>query len=220
MAMFLNGFHVELSSPTFTAKVLDVPDPADMKRLRSAHDRDWFLHWRDGKAYVLPRVPVPSTSIGEACKLETANHDHLHILTARLNDVLPGKFPWYEAFRRRPYSFLGQKDEIVALVTGDWHGLSSLVKEFKIQPCFELDPRLVEIHKDDTVIGLFMKVSFHWSILAPVNQLRDGGVDLTGLHVVRRNPGQGERHLVGTIEAVTGNDVLLSGHGSQEAHFR
>jgi hypothetical protein len=210
MAIFLNGYQVELSSPTFTASVLDVPDPAEMRRFRAAHDKDWFLYWRDGKAYALPRVAAPSTCIGEERQLETTNHDHLHILTARLNDVLPAKFPWYEAFRKRPYSFLGQKDEIVALVTRTWNGLSPLVKEFEIRPRFELDPRLVEIHKDETVIGLFMKVAFHWSILAPVNQLRDAGLDLAGLHVVHRNPGQCERRLVGTIAEVGGNEVLLS----------
>lgn len=210
MAIFLNGFRVKLSSPTFTASVIDVPDPSEMKRLRATHDKEWFLHWREGKAYAMPRVPAPSASVGAEQKLETANHDHLHLLTARINDVLPAKFPSYKAFRRRPFSFLGQKDEIVGLVTATWNGLSPLVKEFKIRPRFELDPRLVEIHKDDTEIGLFMKVAFNWNILAPVNQLRDAGLDLAGLHVVRRNPSQGERRLVGTIAEVRGNDVLLS----------
>jgi hypothetical protein len=210
MAIYLNGFRVELSAPSFTARVLEVPDSGDMKRLRALHDKEWFLFWRDGKGYALPRVLAPSTPLGEERKLETANHDHLHLITARLNDVLPEKFPSYKAFRRRPYSFLGQKDEIVTLITETWSSLSPLVKEFKIRPRFELDPRLVEIHKDETAISLVMKVAFHWNILSPLDQLRDAGLDLAGLHVVHRNPGQGARRLVGTIQAVSGDSVLLS----------
>jgi hypothetical protein len=181
-----------------------------MKRLRAAHCKEWFLHWRGGKAYALPRLSSPATVVGEERQLECANHDHLHILTSRLNDVLPEKFPSYEAFRRRPFAFLGRKDEIVGAVSGKWSGLSPLVSLFKIRPRFELDPRLVELRNGETFIALFMSVGMTWNVIAPLTELQQAGIDLAGLHVVRRNPTPEERRLVGKIASVSDETVFLA----------
>jgi hypothetical protein len=190
--------------------VLDIPEPGEMRRVRAAHQEEWFFHWRGGKAYALPRIPAPATLVGEELQLECANHDNLHILTSRLNDALPDRFPSYEAFRRRPFAFLGRKDEIVGAVTGKSSGLSPLVSLFKIRPRFELDPRLVELRNGQTFIGLFMNVGMHWNVIAPLNDLQHAGIDLAGLHVVRRNPTPEERHLVGKIASVSQDTVYLA----------
>ncbi len=210
MVTSLNGFRVEVSAPMFTARVLEVSDPGQMKQLRAEHRAEWFFHWRAGKAYALPRVPSPARLVGDEQPLECANHDHLHILTSRLNDVLPDRFPSYEAFRRRPFAFLGRKDEIVGAVTANWSGLSPLVSLFKIRPRFELDPRLVELRNGETFIALFMNVGMHWNVLAPLDELQQAGIDLAGLHVVRRDPAPEQRRLVGKIASVSHDTVHLS----------
>ena len=55
--------------------------------------------------------------VGEETQLVCADHTYLHVLTARINDCLPSCFPQYEAFRRKPFAFLGRKDEFVSKIT-------------------------------------------------------------------------------------------------------
>src|SRR5215467_4823781 len=102
MSISLNGFHVQFSQPSFPTYVRDVPDPKIMRQLRSEFADDWFLHYRDGHAYGIPLKPTPSKPFGEVRQLACAEHMGLAVLAARINDALPGAFPDYEAFRRRP----------------------------------------------------------------------------------------------------------------------
>ncbi|RUL84039.1 stem cell self-renewal protein Piwi domain-containing protein [Tautonia sociabilis] len=179
-----------------------------MKALRTRYGKEWFLHWRGGRAYCLPRADEPSEPIGKMEDLSTDVHDHLHLVVARLNDVLPDVFPQYEAFRRRPFSFLGRKDEIVRLVTKGWPNLHPLVNEFKISPQFELDPRIIEVRKGETSAAVVLRIGMKWQVLAPLDRLKGAGIDLSGLAVVRRNPAVTERRLVGTIASVGANVEL------------
>lgn len=210
MDLLLNGFNVTFSSSTFTANVAELPDPDAVAGLRQKHGSEWFLYWRSGKLFAIPKAVSPRTSVGHPMPLEWSEHDHLHLLVARLNDKLPEKFPEWEAFRHRPFTFIGRKGEIVAEATAGWHGLSPLVSLFKIRPTFELDPRIIELREGDVRVGLFMAVETKWDIFAPVNDLVDAGIDVAGLHVVRRNPAPEQRRLVGRIERVVGDQVQLS----------
>ena len=210
MAILLNGFRVRLSANHFTVQVRDVADPSRMKALREEFQTDWFLSWRGGKAYGIPRSDDASTAFGKKETLACDDHDHMHLLTARLSDVLPQRFPKYKAFRRRPFAFLGKKEEIVGLITKTWNDVPPIVKEFKIRPRFELDPRIIELRPNLTEIAIFLRICLNWSILAPIEGLREAGIDLAGLHVIRRNPSLDERRLVGTINSVKGDEVLLA----------
>jgi hypothetical protein len=210
MPLYLNGFKVEFSSPTFTAYVRSFPDPKQLKGFREPIRDEWFTYWRDGRLYGIPRVDNPRTVVGDEEHLACTDHDHLHLLTARINDCLPACFPQYEAFRRRPFAFLGRKDELVSKITQEWVGVDSLVKNFQIRPKFELDLRIIEMRDGETEVGLILEVNTRWDIFAPVDKLRHAGIDLHGLHVVRRSPALGERRLVGWINTVDGEDVRLS----------
>lgn len=210
MPVTLNAFRVDFSAMTFTANVLYLPNPDAMRALRERHSKEWFLHWRGGRAYAIPRVETPREAVGEPTILDMTDHDHLHVIVARLNDVLPDAFPAYEAFRRRPFSFLGRKDEIVRLVTRGWMNIPALVNDFKISPRFDLDPRIIELRRDETAVGLVLRVGMKWQILAPVEQLQAAGITLAGLAVIRRNPATTERRLVGTIAAIDGKEVRLA----------
>ncbi len=210
MSIVLNGFRVKLSANQFTVQVRDVPDPSRMKDLREEFQTHWFLAWRGGKAYGISRPDAPSRVFGRTETIACDDHDHMHLLTARLSDVLPLKFPKYNAFRRRPFAFLGQKEEIVGSITKKWNDVPSLLQEFKIRPRFELDPRIIELIPNRTEIAIFLRVGLSWSILAPIEKLQESDVDLAGLHVIRRNPGPDERRLVGTIGSVRGDEIVLS----------
>jgi hypothetical protein len=207
--VMLNGFRVELSAETFTAYVQEVMDTQELKRLRTKLDDSWFLYLRDGKIYGLPRVPDPPKKFGAP---ELINcREQLWFLRARLDDVLPERFPQYDAFRRRPFTFLGRKNEIVEVIRGSMKGgLHPLVSEFKIHPKFKLEPKLVELREDELFIGIFMEVGTRWEVVAPLTELQKAGVDIKGLYVVRRNPLPEQRSLVGRIEKLDGARVHLS----------
>ena len=112
----LNGFHLELSAKSLTFHKLDFPDNKGLRVLRETHP-DWFIHWRDGIVYALPKVGNPAVTLGaETTDLCT---DHLQLIAARITDLLPTKFPGYPAFQRRPFSFVAKRkdEEIIKAVT-------------------------------------------------------------------------------------------------------
>src|SRR6266700_1841302 len=143
MPTLLNGFEVAFAAPSFTANVLELPDPEGIAALRKQHEKDWFLYWRSGKLYAISRAEKPASALGKPTSLRWAEHEHLHLLVARINDLLPQKFPDWTAFRLRPFAFIGRKGELVSAITEGWTGLPPLVAMFKIHPTFELDPRII-----------------------------------------------------------------------------
>lgn len=209
MTVSLNGFSLTFSSPTFTVFEQDLPEPKDVKSLRERLASEWFLRWHGGKLYGIPRVEQPQTTLGKQVTLTVTDHNSLHILTDRLNDILPSVFPKYNTFRRRPFAFLGQKDEVVDKVISKWKDVPALVPFFKIQPKFELDPRIIEITDGEVAVGLFMAVHTRWQIFAPLDELVAAGIDLHGLHVVRRRTNPGEKRLVGRIGSISSREVML-----------
>jgi hypothetical protein len=214
MRLSLNGFEVTLSGTTFTAHVLPFPDPSGLREFRAQHEPDWFLHWREGLLYGIPRVEVPTLAFGQARALDWSDHQHLQVLTARLNDVLPTAFPRYEALHRRPFAFLSLKDELVDAVTSDWKGVPALLSAFTIRPRYELEAKIIELRQGETGPALFMTVRMQWDTTADLDALVAAGVDVAGLYVVRRDPEPGQRRLVGRIKAISAARVQLSeSHG-------
>ena len=210
MACLLNGFAIRLSADTFNVQARAVPDPGQMKALRAQFGHEWFLSWRGGYAYGIPKGDAVKAGFGRNRIADCRDHNYVHLISARLSSVLPQRFPKYKAFSRRPFAFLGQKEEIVGSVIREWNGVDDLVHEFKIRPRFELDPRIIELRPDQTEIAIFLKIGLNWSILAPLEKLQGAQIELAGLNVVRRDPGPDERRLVGTIASLQGGNVLLS----------
>ncbi|RJR41659.1 MAG: stem cell self-renewal protein Piwi domain-containing protein [Desulfobacteraceae bacterium] len=184
-----------------------MPENRGLKGLRGEHP-DWFLWWRDGMVYALPLVPTPSTTIGEQKRVRCG--DSLRFLIAFIGFSLPKKFPKYDAFRRRPFSFIGRKDELVGVAAKQLRKAPTLLKAFAIRPAFTLEAKIVEPTPDNTIIGLFLRTKTKWAISADLNALAAAGVDLTGLCVVRRKYVPGERRLVGQISNVSGKTVHLA----------
>jgi len=207
-ALYLNGFRITFSSEEFTGYVRAMPDNKELKPLRSQLRDSWFLHWRDGVCYGVPKAANPTTTFGEPKILKCA--EHLKLLAARIHDVLPEKFPDYEAFRRRPFTFRGKKGEMVEAIRAKITGLPQVVGGFKIHPKFELDARLIELREGSLEVGLFLVVSTNWLITASLDELIAAGVNIQGSYVVRRNPEPEQRRLVGRIRQISGQQVLLS----------
>lgn len=212
MPLLLNGFQLDLSSPTFVAHVEDVPNPEKMKVLRAEHAENWFLSWRNGKAYGLPIAAEPMTAFGRPTELQCTDNIALGIVAARINSLLPQVFPQYDALYRRPFAFLGRKDELVSatLTQANLQNVNELVRHFSIRPKFELDARLVEVSDGDLRIALIMDVGMRWGIEAPVSELHRAGIDVTGLHVIRRDPTPEQRRLVGRIGDVRNRSICLA----------
>src|ERR1039458_5566342 len=87
--LFLNGFSVSFTREDFTGYIRPMPDNQQLEATREALGDEWFISWRDGIAYGLPKLQPPSKSFGTAQTLKVA--DHLSLLARRLTDVLPGK---------------------------------------------------------------------------------------------------------------------------------
>jgi hypothetical protein len=210
VSTLLNGFELAFSAEGFNAFVQDMPSPEALRDLRESERGEWFFHWRDGQLYAIPEVEVPTRSYGVRQTLSTTDHRHLGLLAARINERLPEKFPKYDALQRRPFAFLGKKDELVSRCTQDWTNVPPLLAAFTIRPRLELDARLYELRDGETRVGLFVSASTKWSILATPSDLQRAGVELRGLHVVRKAPGPEERRLVGEIDSLRGSTIVLS----------
>jgi len=145
-----NGFRLDFSSPTFTAYQQAMPDNRHLRPLKEHLGTGWFLYWDEGTVFGLPREEGTS-HFGE--EVELATDQHLKLLAARIEDVLPNQFPEYQAFRQRPFTFLGRKDELVSLVKPRLSTRTALLDCFKIRPKFELDARLMELQDGAAFIG-------------------------------------------------------------------
>ena len=207
-AIELNGFRLHFSSPTFMAYRRAMTDNTSLRSLRDELGMNWFLYWDDGVVYGLPRSETPNPPFGEPVQLNC--NDYLKLHAARIADVLPYRFPEYRAFRNRPFTFLGRKEELVDQISVELKNRPTLLSCFKIRPKFELDARLVETRDGDGFIGLFMQVGMRWEILASLSQLIAARIDPSGLYVVRRDPAPDQRRAVGRVERVDGNVVCLS----------
>ena len=207
-AFDLNGFRVRFSSDEFTGYTRPMADNSDLRPLRDQLQNSWLLFWREGICYGLPKSAIPVVPFGEATRLRCA--ENMKLLVARIHDALPEKFPDYEAFRRRPFTFRGKKGEMVEAIRGKMKNLPSVVGGFKIFPKFELDARLIELREGALEVGLFLVVSTSWLITASLDELVAAGVSIQGLYVVRRNPDPDQRRLVGRVRELAGQQVLLS----------
>lgn len=210
MATVLNGFELAFSAESFDAYVSEFPDPDQLRDLRRQEAGQWFLHWREGVLYAIPEVPHPERTHGSKQNLPITDHIHLGFLARRINDRLPEKFPQYHALRRRPFEFLGQRDELVAKVIGDGPSPHPLINRFKIRPRFELDARIYELRDGEVKVGLFLSISTKWEIIASILELADAGIDVRGLNAVRRTPAIDERRLVGRISHTESGRIFFS----------
>ena len=205
--LLLNGFHLSLSADAFPARRMALQNNKSLKELRVQHP-DWFIYWRDGFLYAIPRISEPTTHLGDTVTLSCA--EHLQFIVALIDGLLPKKFPGYDAFRRHPFAFAGKKDELIAAAATKLRSKPALLKSFTIRPTFILEAKIIETVPDQTALGLFLTINTRWECTADLPALQAAGADLGGLYVVRRKTLPGERRLIGQIKSIVGSTVNLS----------
>lgn len=205
--LVLNGFHVELPAE-IDVIVRPMADAGEVKAERERLAGHWFVHWLGGKLYCLRlKAGGPNVS-GQPDRLKVAAHPWL--LRARLDDVIATVFEQYPAIRYRPFSFLSRREEIVATAAEDARVQHPLLSGFRILPKFTLNAKVIEPRDGEVRVGLFVTLGMRYEINADLVALKEAGVDLAGLYVVRREVQAGQRRLVGRIDTVADGVVHLS----------
>jgi hypothetical protein len=142
----------------------------------------------------------------------------LSLLSARVNDLMPSVFPAYSTLRRRPFTFEGQRRELVQDASAKSSANHNLLQHFTIRPKIAMECRLLEPVQGELGLVLTLTIATKWSIGAGLESLQRAGIDLNGLYAVRRSPVDGQRRLLGRIESVSETRVhfseTLENHGS------
>jgi hypothetical protein len=201
-----NGFEVALPD-LVEVIVQDFPDPSEVKNERARLREYWFVHWFDGKLFHLRLKGGGPNVDGKHTPVRTAHHPWL--LRARLDDALEEALPRYAAVKKRPFTFLAQKVELIdaaAEAAGLFH---ELLKGFKVVPRFALSPKIYEPVDGATKVGVFVTIAMRYDIEASLTDLLQAGIDIRGMYALRRNKQPGERGLLGRIRAVEGDKVEL-----------
>lgn len=201
-----NGFEVALPDKVEVV-VRDLPDPSEVKEERTRLRGYWFVHWFEGKLFHL-RLKAGGPNVdGEHKQIRTA--DHPWLLRSRLDDALEEALPRYAAVRKRPFTFLAQKVELID-AAAEAAGLSHrLLNGFKVIPRFALSPKIYEPVDGATRVGVFVTIGMRYDIEAGLTDLLQAGIDVSGMYAVRRNRQPGERGLLGRIRSIEGNTVEL-----------
>lgn len=208
-ALVVNVLPVAFPFSTFDAWTRPVRDAEDLSALRDAYRDRCSVQWESGNLYLLPTTS-DSPDPPEGGVVELAVDDNLRILARLVTEALVRRFPKYEPLRRKPYTFLGRRGELMLdapAVLGLKHDLLSC---FRIWPKYELDGRIIESRDGQPFVGITVHLSTRWEITANLGDLAAAGVDLEGLFVVRRDPDPDQRRLVGRIAWLSGTKVELS----------
>jgi hypothetical protein len=205
--LILNGFCVELPTE-IDVIVRPMPDPGEVKGERERLARHWFVHWLGGELYCIRLKAGGPNIAGEPHRLKVAEYPWL--LRARLDDAIPNVFERYRAAGLRPFSFLAQRDELVAKAAETAGVRHPLLSGFRILPKFTLNAKVIEPREGGAQVGLFVILNMRYEIDAELVALQEGGVDLTGLYVVRREVTPGQRRFVGRVDRLSDGLVHLS----------
>ena len=133
-------------------------DNKQLKPLRESLQDEWFLTWKQGTVYGIPKVAMPSQRFGQPTTLRTDDYLGLAVLNARANELLPALVPKYQSSRqrhRRGIHFVAQRTELVHEITDKWNA-APIVGDFKIRPRFNCETRLVELRAGQLQIILVL----------------------------------------------------------------
>jgi len=201
-------FRVEPQVSSFTAYIAPMTDTTDLAGLRTRLQEEWVI-WRHGDTVVgLPQRDGAGGFDGTPTEICCA--DHLSFLAYLINQGLERNVPYYTSFRRRPFTFLGQQREFVAEIANCMHNLPPLLRQFTIRPRYALEARVLEPVDGEPFVGLAATLDTGWAINAPLTELAAAGIQLAGFDVVRRNAAPGGRRLVGRIDRLSGDKVVLA----------
>jgi len=200
---------VTFGADAFGAWVRDITEDEDLGAVRQAHAPKWSVLWEREQLFFLPLAAGLAAPAGTAwTELEAGSN--LRLLARLTTEALVRSFPDYEPLRRRPFTFLGRRQELLSDAARVLRVDNALLADFRIWPKYALGARVLEVRDGSPFVGITVHLSTRWEIVSGLEELRDAGVDLTGLFVVRRDPDPDQRRLVGRIAAVRAGRVELS----------
>lgn len=187
----------------------DVAEAEDLGALREVHASKWSVQWERGQVYFLPltgdlQAPAGTTRV----KLEVGGN--LRLLARLTTEALVRSFPDYEPLCRKPFIFLGRRQQLLANAARDLGIDHPLLADFRIWPKYSLDARVLEVRPGAPFVGITIGLGTRWEVVSELEELQGAGVDLAGMFVVRRDPDPGQRRLVGRIAALREGQVELS----------
>jgi hypothetical protein len=201
-----NGFIVE-SPDLIDLIVRDMPSPADVKAERERLQGFWSVHWAGGKLYHL-RLSAGGPNV-DGQQLSAPVSKYGWLLRRRVDDVVGVALPKYQPIRVRPFTFLAQRTELIGPAADTARIDHPLIDQFTVIPRFVLSAKTFEPVDGQSKLGIFINVEMQFDITAQLSDLQDANVDLSGLHVVRRQPEPGKRRLVGRISRVDGKPTAF-----------
>jgi hypothetical protein len=204
----LNGFHVDLSKPTFVGYRRAMPEGGSLRELRTSFP-DWTIHRRGRDVFGVPRSGATGADFGE--EVELSCDQQLGLVGKLLEDALPSRLSSYDPIRLRPFTFLAQRHELVGAALEAARGPSSaLLQQFEQRPRFALAPRFIEMRDGAEFLGLFVEISTRRLIEAPLEDLVAAGVDIASLDLIWRTRPSTGPVLVGRISGLEDDQVQLS----------
>ena len=88
-------------------------------------------------------------------------------LLARLTtSALVRGFPDYEPLRRKPFIFLGRRQQLLANASGDLGIGHPLLPDFRIWPKYSLDARVLEARDGEPFVGITIDLSTRWEVVS------------------------------------------------------
>jgi len=206
-----NILPAEFGVEVFDAWAREIDGGEDLAALRQTHASDWSVQWERGTVYFLKvhDVALPPPPPGTA-QVELKVAENLRLLARLTTDALVRRFSNYEPLRRKPFVFLGHKQELMSDASQSLGISHPLLSDFRIWPKYSLDARVMEVRTEAPFVGITVDLSTRWEIAADLEALQNAGIDLAGLFVVRREPDPDQRPLVGHISAVRAGKVELS----------
>ncbi|MEO1642233.1 MAG: hypothetical protein AAFR74_02775, partial [Pseudomonadota bacterium] len=210
-----NGFEVELPDE-LDVLVREFPNGGDVAEERERVQDHWFVHWFDGKLYYLRLKGGGPNVDGNPERLKTKEHPWL--LRARLEDAVADRFSRYEPIKKRPFTFLALKNELVASAAERANIDVSELEGVTVTPRFELHAKIYEPADGDVRVGVFVSIGMAHDIAAALADLQERGVSLEGRHLVRREREPGQRGHVGRFDHFENDEVVLR-EANDEARF-
>ncbi|MBB3562064.1 hypothetical protein FHX06_003395 [Rhizobium sp. BK512] len=200
-SLLTNGFLVKVPDAVEVV-VRDFLDGSEVKAERERLGPHWFLHWSGGQLYHLRLKNGGPNVQGRTIELETSRHPWL--LRSRIEDAIDEAIPSYTAIKKRPFTFLAQKSELLDLAAKAVDISHPLLPNFRISPKFVLNTKIFEDAAGHTRIGIFVTIGMRYEIDAGLEDLIASKVDVSGMYVVRRVLQPGERRLLGRIRRLDG----------------
>ena len=168
--LVINGFGVELPEAV-DVLVRDLPDPRDIEAERDRLAGFWFVHWEGGQLFQLRLRGGGPNVEGIARRLTAA--DQPRLFRSRIDDAIGDVFAQYRPIRRRPFTFLAQKAELIGPAGAAARVAHPLLSSFKVTPRFAVGAKLYEPANASVAVGIFVGVGMHHDIDAPLADLRD-----------------------------------------------